>query len=303
MLDDCAFFDVSTAADLYWCGRKDYYDLNDDWGPLRPPYPHMWLEWKIPEKIMLDGEMVTLRDMHMDGVRGTDLCETRYGALISTLEGAQGMESDNWRAEKGVVRRKDGGRMPFATDKDEIFPLGVIEVIQRPEGTLYINPMLDIICVDTQTGQYIKDSRRSEGDHRCMATGREWEPDAFSRLQYPDNNVVWMALQLLNCRNVVAQPRNNALTRTTREKRQRVPAKTYHTIVLPGMTKRYDSYGRRNTTADEATMASHRVRGHFKTYTAEAPLMGQHVGTWWWGWNMRGSKERGEVVSDYKMEV
>jgi hypothetical protein len=25
------------------------------------------------------------------------------------------------------------------------------------------------------------------------------------------------------------------------------------------------------------------VDGHFKTFTAEAPLFGKHVGTYWWG--------------------
>lgn len=25
------------------------------------------------------------------------------------------------------------------------------------------------------------------------------------------------------------------------------------------------------------------IKGHYKTYTADAPLMGKHVGTYWWG--------------------
>jgi hypothetical protein len=48
----------------------------------------------------------------------------------------------------------------------------------------------------------------------------------------------------------------------------------------------------------------HRVRGHFKTFTAERPLMGKHVGTCWWGWQLRGdpNPNRGIVTSDYQID-
>lgn len=48
-------------------------------------------------------------------------------------------------------------------------------------------------------------------------------------------------------------------------------------------------------------MALHRVRGHFKTFTADRPLLGQHVGTYWWGWQIRGKAENGINVSDYRL--
>lgn len=31
-------------------------------------------------------------------------------------------------------------------------------------------------------------------------------------------------------------------------------------------------------------------------------LMGRHVGTYWWGWQIRGNAEKGMVVSDYSLE-
>jgi hypothetical protein len=40
------------------------------------------------------------------------------------------------------------------------------------------------------------------------------------------------------------------------------------------------------------------VRGHFKTYTAEA----KHVGTYWWQPAIRGDREHGVVQSSYKSD-
>jgi hypothetical protein len=44
------------------------------------------------------------------------------------------------------------------------------------------------------------------------------------------------------------------------------------------------------------------VRGHFKTFTAEKPLMGRAVGTYSWGWQLRGDPKRGIVISDYQFD-
>jgi hypothetical protein len=44
------------------------------------------------------------------------------------------------------------------------------------------------------------------------------------------------------------------------------------------------------------------ARGHFKTYTPDAPLLGRHVGTYWWEPQVRGRKELGSVVKDYALQ-
>lgn len=49
--------------------------------------------------------------------------------------------------------------------------------------------------------------------------------------------------------------------------------------------------------------ALHLVRGHFKTFTPERPLLGKHAGTYWWSPNVRGKEEHGVVVKDYKVDA
>jgi hypothetical protein len=85
-----------------------------------------------------------------------------------------------------------------------------------------------------------------------------------------------------------------------RRKKDRGPSShriSYHTIVLPGGVEHTDG----TAGGGGGEKAVHRVRGHFKTYTSDAPLLGKHTGTWWWGWSVRGNPEHGIVVSDYEL--
>lgn len=111
-------------------------------------------------------------------------------------------------------------------------------------------------------------------------------------------SAMW-AIGLMNCRNVTTREVNRHPVKRKKQRRQRDPGLDYHTIVLPGQR------GQQGASHGESSGVTrlHQVRGHFKTFTPDAPLLGQHVGTYWWGWQVRGSKENGEVISDYKLAV
>lgn len=47
----------------------------------------------------------------------------------------------------------------------------------------------------------------------------------------------------------------------------------------------------------------HLCRGHYKRYTAEKPLLGRHVGMWWWQPSVRGRKKKGMVIKDYLVKA
>lgn len=46
----------------------------------------------------------------------------------------------------------------------------------------------------------------------------------------------------------------------------------------------------------------HGVRGHFKHFTTDRPLMGRHVGVYWWNPHARGDKALGAVEKEYVLE-
>lgn len=105
------------------------------------------------------------------------------------------------------------------------------------------------------------------------------------------------ALTMLHCKNVKLVP-------TERKRPPRHERHTYlstlehHTIVVSSMSKKANgpSIG-----SGPGQHRLHGVRGHFKTYTADAPLFGRLVGMYWWDSHEAGSPELGIITSDYKV--
>lgn len=111
-------------------------------------------------------------------------------------------------------------------------------------------------------------------------------------------DIACSVITFMNCKNVTVTDGGKVhIPRTTSEKRRRPPDVRYRTIVLPGTTG--GNRGKGALTREE--LALHKVRGHFKTFTPERPLMGKHVGTYWWGWQVRGAAEHGVNVNDYRV--
>jgi hypothetical protein len=49
--------------------------------------------------------------------------------------------------------------------------------------------------------------------------------------------------------------------------------------------------------------ALHLCRGHFKTFSADAPLLGRATGTYWWAPQMRGARSAGIALKDYRVQA
>lgn len=106
------------------------------------------------------------------------------------------------------------------------------------------------------------------------------------------------AIGFLNCRNVTTKSHDRAknIKKRRRPNRDKAATLEFSTIELPGMNTESSIPGDRT-----GTMAHHMARGHFKTFTEEAPLFGKYTGTYWWGWQLRGNRKNGEVISDYRV--
>ncbi|MCX5044659.1 hypothetical protein OG921_15940 [Aldersonia sp. NBC_00410] len=107
------------------------------------------------------------------------------------------------------------------------------------------------------------------------------------------------AIGLMNCRNVKTQEIHRPSIKTKKMRRARnTGALSYHTIVLP--RQRGEGGGGHIPTGRTRL---HMVRGHFATYTRDAPLFGKHTGTFWKPWHLAGSPDAGVVESDYKLDA
>lgn len=110
-----------------------------------------------------------------------------------------------------------------------------------------------------------------------------------------------LTLVFLHCKNV-AQIKHeipHALAKA-RQKRRRPPLCRYTTLKVHAFGERTQSPTSGVATGIE--QGYHIVRGHFKTYTPEKPLLGRAVGTYWWAMHAAGSKKVGVVAKDYVVE-
>jgi hypothetical protein len=83
-----------------------------------------------------------------------------------------------------------------------------------------------------------------------------------------------------------------------RLKRGKPPLVTYYTLeVKPSPIS--ESKGNQGLWENRV----HLCRGHYKRYTAEKPLLGRHVGMWWWQPMVRGKKKKGIVIKDYLVKA
>jgi hypothetical protein len=260
------FFDINTASELYWQGRQDYYSLNEDFGSMLPPYDKVWMEWTLPKRVLAKGgHWMELESPYSWAANINSYAhgDSRIMDVNLFVSSPTAMVAPNF----------DG----------EIVP-GVVSI-----------PITASLHLDGKTG-LVKDIYDYAPADAVEKDSKTYD---FIRDELYDKNVVWMALQLMNCKNISTRPLGSVFSRSSAQKRKGEPTVKYQTIVLPGSQTGHHSTGRR---PKQDVLALHKVRGHFKTFTPERPLLGRHVGTYWWGWQVRGNPENGVVISDYQLK-
>ena len=112
--------------------------------------------------------------------------------------------------------------------------------------------------------------------------------DYVAQLMFP----ILLTISFMHCKNVDLRPVTppEKLSRK-HEKKHGHGLVRYHVLEIEPIRRILDKY-RRGTPGD-LRRALHICRGHFKTFTPDAPLMGRHVGIYWWAPHVRGSKEAG----------
>jgi hypothetical protein len=122
--------------------------------------------------------------------------------------------------------------------------------------------------------------------------------DFIAQLMFP----VLLSISFMHCKNVEVRP--VVPPRRLSRKHRKVHGHElvrYHVLDVQPIRRILD--GCRKGSRDDLRRALHICRGHFKTFSPDAPLLGRHVGTYWWDPQVRGSKERGTVLKDYRVHA
>jgi hypothetical protein len=129
---------------------------------------------------------------------------------------------------------------------------------------------------------------------------RDWYPTDACLEMLPH---CFMTLSLMHCKNVstekVKPPESRQVRRHWERKHGRALS-SYHVLKI---RPRGDAH----RASDAPRIATgltreHIARGHFKTFTEEAPLFGKWTGTFWWDMQLRGNPARGTAYKDYEVQ-
>lgn len=124
------------------------------------------------------------------------------------------------------------------------------------------------------------------------------EGDWVANLLFP----VLLAISFAHCKNVeVLSVEPDAPLNRKHRKRTGRDLTRYHVLKIDPLRKLLQQH--RESSDDSLGRALHLCRGHFKTFTEDAPLYGKHMGTYWWGPQVRGRRDAGVIEKDYRVQA
>jgi hypothetical protein len=109
---------------------------------------------------------------------------------------------------------------------------------------------------------------------------------------------IFFTFGLLHCKNIVAIEKGGRNPNVKNRRHRSKGTKHYVLDVIPSQNIHRTEYER---PAQGSAQRMHFRRGHFKEYTAEKPLFGKYIGSYWWEAHVAGSANIGEIRKDYRI--
>ena len=236
-----------------------------DFPNVAPPFPDFWIEFNYS-----DGNRIAVW-MHAED------CSEIKGELPRTETG----ENPRWHMQCRIMVAADGGIVCAPFD---------FNMFLSKNGTplRFLNILDQWGCIHG----FPWDVEEAAGILKSV-------PDLGSAVTSPIG-IALLTLCFMNCKNVAVEKREpDAKLSRAFQRRHGTPLTRYHVLDIDPMRKILKDEGGSETTG--LKQALHICRGHFKTYTAERPLLGKTTGTFWWPMHVRGTTEAGVSVKDYRV--
>ena len=120
--------------------------------------------------------------------------------------------------------------------------------------------------------------------------------DVLPSMMWP----AWLAICFAHCQKVTwLDHEPPPKVQKKRIKKGNEPLTTYHTLVIEPLEEILRSQGGAESNGLQRALTL--CRGHFKTYTEENPLFGQHTGTWFWSSHIRNKESKRIREKDYAL--
>jgi len=256
---------------------------------IKCPYPEIWFDYDIDFGAELE------RKKEMEGIRsskrGIYMCEVLPDAIL--CQTVSYINSDRKWIPSYLMHL-------FLINDTFKNRLEVVEFIKEGWGRNFTKEFMVSLMDLNYCFLPVSDNM-----NQIFSSGKKGEEAVLGLIKEDrtEVSVLNMALKLLCCKNIVSEDITPMKTVTKKKKRKAVPNKRKFVykvlnLVLPKTRKK-----REVNKVSERTVRVHFCRGHFKTYTEEAPLFGKLVGTFWWQPQVRGNPSDGGVFKSYKVSM
>lgn len=280
---------VQPVADYYYESDQEFWDIEKDMPNIAPPFPFMWMEWKIPSSWRSEGKIVY-----------SPIANLTVGSLIQSFEIKEGRlpppspEFDSEEIRKRIEGAKGhislsakwlSGFAFFIKHSDEVARVGAIICQIAENGSLIrMSPNGIFLCIiETKNDEQDKDVQQ-------MAD--------FLRNQM---NVPLLSTTFLHCKNVemIVQREESERERRHRTSLGRAPLTKIYTLDVGPIKKIFKSETGEGTLSKRSL---HVCRGHFKDFRSGAGLFGRHKEIYWWPMQLRGNASEGIIEKDYRVK-
>lgn len=269
---ETAIFDFTDMADLVW--NEKLMALKDDIADLdlAPPYEKMWAEI-APGPGLRIGGLVTYRDTLPENIWD----QLRGRPLIGSSP------------DRGYELAEHFIRIEIYAEVEK-------------ESRIIIGPLMaSWVCLDKDW--------HSLGDalEFRKITVRLWEGQDERRRREMAmaerlSESICKCIDLLHCRNIVAKTVRPPEALSKKHLKKHGAGLVRYKILQVRLTRSQAQNLGVGSGREERTVSLHRVRGHRRRYTEDAPLFGRLVGTFFIPQHVRGSQTAGEVVKDYEVK-
>jgi len=262
-------------AEMHAESEQMVWDVREDYPCVAPPFDVTFLEWQIPKAVNTP-----------DGIITSDF-SGQMGCLIISPE------------DKNIAVRSFGNFESPPDDRRVL--LSNVEQSHRVcwcEFFICMNkgPLNGrAIYLGVRTYWFIN----KVGE--CESTVTIAFNDAARSVNWEGMcQVPMLSLSFMHCKNVKTSDATSSAGPDDKWlRRHRQPRLVYKTLEINPMREVLRREG--NLEQSGLKKALHICRGHFANYTEDKPLFGHTVGMVWKPQHVRGSKEHGQVVKDYKL--
>ncbi len=262
---------------LFEAGHR--YEVSDV-GIQAPLFNVTFVEFKMTGSKLFSRGGVLIEVVDKD-----EALEELGGFLDEDSDSLKAIKDCKWLLRFSAVAQKRKG--------DKISgPLMHSYVPVSKDGTFYPSPddpkqsILNVAAAG-----YFRDGKRLEFD-QCINLER-----VSSELFI----TAYLTVSFTHCKNVkIVENDPNEDNKKLADRRLKKTGKAFvkfKTLEIPKMREVLEALREQGSSSN--TKRLHIVRGHFKTYTKERPLLGKIVGQYYWGSQIRGVLKEGAVSKDY----